>query len=53
MKKIIILSLLFLGMLPAISGCETSRGLGEDMENAGHEIKGAAHDVADDVDDAL
>ena len=46
MKKVILLSVL-LGMLPLMLGCETSRGLGEDIEDAGEEIGDAADDAVD------
>jgi predicted small secreted protein len=49
MNKILLLSIL-LGTLPLMAGCETSRGLGDDLENAGEEIEDAAEDTADSID---
>jgi predicted small secreted protein len=42
----------FLGLLVAsvgLTGCNTVRGMGEDVEAAGSGMSGAAEDVEDDI----
>ena len=52
MKKILLFSLL-LGILPLMSACETTSGMGEDIESTGDAIEDTTEDVIEETDEAL
>jgi entericidin B len=43
------IGLLALLSLPALSGCNTARGIGEDVEAAGHAVSGTAEKTEEKI----
>lgn len=51
MKKIILIALGYAFLMPALSGCNTTEGLGRDLSKAGDAISGAAEKTSRKMDE--